>query len=111
MFNVLANHWLSAPQPGASPLLPSKLFLPITNVEEPDYNWFANEMFQFGGANVSRLPEDHHELLAMVAPRALFATGNPDGLSSCPIHRAMFPARQWSGSMNRLASATGLAGT
>ena len=37
-------------------------------------------MFAFGTtANVSYLPEDHHELMAMVAPRALFATGNPDG--------------------------------
>jgi hypothetical protein len=36
-------------------------------------------MFDFGGTNVSFLPEDHHELLAMIAPRAVFATGNPDG--------------------------------
>ena len=36
-------------------------------------------MFAFGvGTNVSYLPEDHHELMAMVAPRALFATDNPD---------------------------------
>ena len=36
-------------------------------------------MFAFADANTAKLPEDHHELLAMVAPRALFATGNPDG--------------------------------
>lgn len=36
-------------------------------------------MFTFADANTAKLPEDHHELLAMVAPRALFATGNPDG--------------------------------
>jgi hypothetical protein len=41
--------------------------------------WFKDGMFAFGGANTQYLPEDHHELLAMVAPRALFATGNPDG--------------------------------
>jgi hypothetical protein len=40
--------------------------------------WFSNEMFQFSGDNVSRLPFDHHELMAMVAPRALLVTGNTD---------------------------------
>ena len=45
-----------------------------------DHNWFRESMFAFGNTNdVSYLPEDHHMLMAMVAPRALFATGNPDG--------------------------------
>jgi len=39
--------------------------------------WFIQDMFQFSNA-VSKLPHDHHELMAMVAPRALFVTGNPD---------------------------------
>jgi len=39
--------------------------------------WFMESMFQFAGKNVSKLPEDHHELMAMVAPRALFVLGNP----------------------------------
>jgi hypothetical protein len=43
-----------------------------------DHNWFKESMFQFSGLNVSRLPHDHHELMAMVAPRALLATGNTD---------------------------------
>ena len=30
------------------------------------------------GSAVDRLPDDHHELMAMVAPRALFVLGNPD---------------------------------
>ena len=38
--------------------------------------WFRSSMFQFGGANVSRLPEDHHMLMAMCAPRALYCTAN-----------------------------------
>lgn len=42
--------------------------------------WFMTTMFQFGGPNVSKLPMDHHELLAMVAPRALLVFGNPDYL-------------------------------
>jgi len=40
--------------------------------------WFLRSMFDFDGANVSRLPMDHHELMAMVAPRALFVLGNTD---------------------------------
>lgn len=43
-----------------------------------DHNWFKEPMFQFAGLNVSRLPHDHHELMAMVAPRALLVTGNTD---------------------------------
>lgn len=40
--------------------------------------WFRESMFQFAGTNVSKLPHDHHELMAMVAPRALLVTGNTD---------------------------------
>lgn len=43
-----------------------------------DHNWFKESMFDFSGLNVSRLPHDHHELMAMVAPRALLVTGNTD---------------------------------
>ena len=43
-----------------------------------DYNWFKEDMRQFAGANVAKLPEDHHELMAMIAPRALLVTGNTD---------------------------------
>jgi fibronectin type 3 domain-containing protein len=50
----------------------------VEKIDNTDYNWFKNSMSQFGGANVSRLPEDHHMLCAMVAPRALFCTANPD---------------------------------
>ncbi|HZL41776.1 MAG TPA: hypothetical protein VFD66_00680, partial [Verrucomicrobiae bacterium] len=46
-------------------------------IENTDHNWFMESMFQFGGNNVSYLPEDHHELMAMCAPRALFVTSNP----------------------------------
>jgi len=47
-------------------------------IDNTDYNWFMNSMKQFNGSNVSHMPEDHHELMAMVAPRALFVTANPD---------------------------------
>jgi hypothetical protein len=43
-----------------------------------DYNWFKEDMRQFAGTNVAKLPEDHHELMAMIAPRALLVTGNTD---------------------------------
>jgi dienelactone hydrolase len=43
-----------------------------------DYRWFKDDMKQFSGTNVSKLPHDHHELMAMVAPRALLVTGNTD---------------------------------
>ena len=39
--------------------------------------WFMESMFQFAN-DVSKLPFDHHELMAMVAPRALLVLGNPD---------------------------------
>jgi hypothetical protein len=35
-----------------------------------DYNWFSDAMRQFS-ASVGKLPEDHHMLMTMVAPRAL----------------------------------------
>ena len=50
----------------------------IEQISNTDYNWFINSMIQFAGNNVWRLPEDHHELMAMCAPRALYVTGNPD---------------------------------
>lgn len=39
--------------------------------------WFIKEMFKFANS-VEKLPYDHHELMAMVAPRALLVLGNPD---------------------------------
>ncbi len=39
--------------------------------------WFMEDMFQFD-ADVPKLPFDHHELMALVAPRALLVLGNPD---------------------------------
>jgi hypothetical protein len=39
--------------------------------------WYYQDLRQFNNA-VTKLPYDHHELMAMVAPRALFVLGNPD---------------------------------
>ncbi|MBX0289103.1 T9SS type A sorting domain-containing protein [Hymenobacter sp. HSC-4F20] len=43
-----------------------------------DYRWFKDDMKQFENTNVAKLPHDHHELMAMIAPRALLVTGNTD---------------------------------
>ena len=40
-------------------------------------SWYYSGLSQFNNA-VTKLPYDHHELMAMVAPRALLVTGNPD---------------------------------
>ncbi len=53
----------------------------LGNVEKlgaTSHAWFMESMFQFSGGNVWKLPMDHHELMAMVAPRALLILGNPD---------------------------------
>ncbi|MGY3091313.1 hypothetical protein ACVWYF_004379 [Hymenobacter sp. UYAg731] len=43
-----------------------------------DYRWFKDDMVQFADTNVVRMPHDHHELMAMIAPRALLVTANTD---------------------------------
>jgi hypothetical protein len=40
------------------------------------HQWFMESMFQYAGANVEKLPYDHHELLALIAPRALLILAN-----------------------------------
>ncbi len=50
----------------------------VENLGATSRVWFRKDMFNFTGKNVAKLPHDHHELMAMVAPRALFLLGNPD---------------------------------
>jgi hypothetical protein len=48
-----------------------------TNIEKIDntnYSWFKSSMKNL---NPNTLPHDHHELIAMIAPRAFLALGNP----------------------------------
>ncbi|HWR17224.1 MAG TPA: hypothetical protein VN577_20515 [Terriglobales bacterium] len=52
----------------------------VESLTRTDHNWFAGQLFEFSDNNVYKLPYDHHELLAMVAPRALLETGNTDFL-------------------------------
>ena len=41
-----------------------------------NYSWFMQSLKDNFAGKVDRLPYDHHELLAMIAPRALLALGN-----------------------------------
>jgi len=49
----------------------------VERLGSTSHAWFMESMFQFAGRHVAKLPHDHHELMAMVAPRALFVLGNP----------------------------------
>lgn len=48
----------------------------VENINNTNYGWFSGQMFQFAGSNVYKLPIDQHELVAMIAPRAILQTGN-----------------------------------
>ena len=51
----------------------------VENLDKTDYNWFKESLREnYGEENVAYLPHDHHELAAMVCPRALLMLGNPD---------------------------------
>lgn len=51
----------------------------VENIDKTDYNWFKESMkTYFGNGNVSKLPFDQHELVAMICPRAVLVLGNTD---------------------------------
>jgi hypothetical protein len=50
----------------------------VETLGRTNYAWFKESMAQYKEANVARLPFDHHELCALIAPRALLVLGNPD---------------------------------
>jgi hypothetical protein len=50
----------------------------VEDIKTTSYDWFGGQMRQFAGANSYKMPTDHHELMAMIAPRALLETGNTD---------------------------------
>jgi len=52
--------------------------LSVEDIHDTNYDWFAGQMHQFANDDGYKLPTDHHELMAMVAPRALLETGNTD---------------------------------
>ncbi|MBN1116181.1 MAG: T9SS type A sorting domain-containing protein [Bacteroidales bacterium] len=50
----------------------------VEKLGETDEHWFIKDMWDFEGSNVAKLPTDHHELVALVAPRAILVYGNTD---------------------------------
>ncbi|MBO7143912.1 MAG: T9SS type A sorting domain-containing protein [Salinivirgaceae bacterium] len=54
-----------------------KLKKSVEGIGNTNYSWFMTSMQNFNGKQ-DILPHDHHELLAMCAPRALLVLGNPD---------------------------------
>jgi hypothetical protein len=54
----------------------SEILGDVETLSATSHVWFIQDLFEFSD-HVPKLPYDHHELMAMVAPRALFALGNP----------------------------------
>ena len=54
-----------------------KFGINVEGIGNTNYSWFMTSMQNFNGKQ-DILPHDHHELLAMCAPRALLVLGNPD---------------------------------
>ena len=88
-----------AREPGGGGVNAWRVSETLENVEtlgRTNYAWFLESMRQFAGKNVNRLPIDHHELAALIAPRALLVLGNTDyewlaeesNYVSCQIGRA-----------------------
>lgn len=50
----------------------------VEKIDNTNYTWFMQGMKAFAADDVYKLPHDHHELMALVAPRALLVTGNTD---------------------------------
>jgi hypothetical protein len=50
----------------------------VEGIGNTNHSWFASQMFSYAGANLPKLPEDHHMLTSLCAPRALYVTGNTD---------------------------------
>ena len=69
------NHEIESPAPPGAALGAAGS---VEDIDDTNYQWFSGQMFQYAGNNVYKLPIDQHELMAMIAPRALLETGNTD---------------------------------
>ena len=70
-----------AQEPGGGGAAAWRVSETLGNVEtlgRTNYSWFIEDMKQYEEANVKYLPIDHHELCALIAPRALLVLGNTD---------------------------------
>lgn len=50
----------------------------VEKISNTNYSWFMQALKNNFNGKSDRLPYDHHELVAMIAPRAVIALGNPD---------------------------------
>lgn len=50
----------------------------VEKISNTNYSWFMPDLKANFNNNVSKLPYDHHELIALIAPRAVLVLGNPD---------------------------------
>ncbi|GHT29759.1 hypothetical protein FACS189432_08980 [Bacteroidia bacterium] len=70
----------------------------VEKIDNTDYSWFLPAMRDNFKGRVDRLPHDHHELVAMIAPRAVLVLGNtaiewladPSGYVSCVAAREVW---------------------
>ena len=70
-----------AQEPGGGGVDAWRVSETLGNVEtlgRTNYQWFLESMKRFSEKNVTKLPIDHHQLAALVAPRALLVLGNTD---------------------------------
>ena len=50
----------------------------VERVENTNYSWFAPKFKDDFNGKLALLPYDHHQIIAMIAPRAVLILGNPD---------------------------------
>lgn len=50
----------------------------VEKIENTNYSWFMKYLKNNFNKKVDFLPYDHHELIALIAPRAFLTLGNPD---------------------------------
>lgn len=70
-----------AQEPGGGGAAAWRVSETLGNVEtlgNTDNHWFMEKMWDFKGEKTANLPMDHHELCALVCPRALLVLGNTD---------------------------------
>lgn len=50
----------------------------VEKISNTNYSWFMQSFKNNFNSNVSKIPYDHHELIGLIAPRAVLVLGNPD---------------------------------
>jgi len=50
----------------------------VETIRNTNYSWFMQALKDNFNGKADRLPYDHHELIAMIAPRPVLILGNPD---------------------------------